>query len=61
MRTVCTSAFVRLPLLAGGLAIVSAMAGLRATAQVAPGPGVNPRAVWSDPPETFETPTHESR
>jgi PQQ-dependent dehydrogenase (s-GDH family) len=26
---------------------------LRAGAQVAPGPNVNPRAVWSNPPETF--------
>jgi glucose/arabinose dehydrogenase len=25
-----------------------------AVAQVAPGPGVNPRAVWSEPPERFE-------
>jgi PQQ-dependent dehydrogenase (s-GDH family) len=24
-----------------------------ATAQIAPGPGVNPRTVWSNPPETF--------
>ena len=24
-----------------------------AVAQVAPGPNVNPRTVWSDPPETF--------
>ncbi|MDX1563295.1 MAG: PQQ-dependent sugar dehydrogenase, partial [Gammaproteobacteria bacterium] len=24
-----------------------------AAAQIAPGPGVNPRAVWSEPPETF--------
>ncbi len=27
---------------------------LPAAAQVAPGPGVNPRAVWSEPPESFE-------
>ncbi len=24
-----------------------------AAAQIAPGPNVNPRAVWSNPPETF--------
>jgi PQQ-dependent dehydrogenase (s-GDH family) len=28
---------------------------LTAYAQIAPGPGVNPRAVWSEPPEVFET------
>jgi PQQ-dependent dehydrogenase (s-GDH family) len=28
---------------------------LPAVAQVAAGPGVNPRAVWSEPPEVFET------
>ena len=27
---------------------------LPALAQIAPGPGVNPRAVWAEPPETFE-------
>src|SRR5690606_3520021 len=26
-----------------------------AAAQIAPGPGVNPRAVWSEPPERFTT------
>ena len=29
-------------------------AALPAIAQIAPGPGVNPRAVWSEPPEAFE-------
>jgi hypothetical protein len=28
---------------------------LSATAQIAPGPGVNPRTVWSEPPEIFES------
>ena len=28
---------------------------LPAAAQIAPGPGVNPRAVWSEPPERFTT------
>ena len=29
------------------------LCGPPAVAQIAPGPGVNPRAVWSNPPETF--------
>ena len=42
-----------------GVASLSAAAlllfGSQALGQVAAGPGVNPRAVWSDPPETFST------
>jgi PQQ-dependent dehydrogenase (s-GDH family) len=42
--------------LAGGVGVVAVLlAGSRAVADVAPGPGVNPRAVWSEPPETFST------
>jgi len=37
------------------IAIASVSASLPAAAQVAPGPGVNPRAVWSEPPERFTT------
>ena len=37
---------------AGSAALVM---GSLAVAQVAPGPSVNPRAVWSNPPETFTT------
>jgi glucose/arabinose dehydrogenase len=36
---------------AGAAAVVLAV--LHSGADVAPGPGVNPRAVWSEPPETF--------
>ena len=37
---------------AGGAALLM---GSLAVAQVAPGPSVNPRTVWSNPPETFTT------
>ena len=35
------------------LTVALLLSGLPAAAQVAPGPGINPRAVWSSPPETF--------
>jgi PQQ-dependent dehydrogenase (s-GDH family) len=35
-------------------ALAIALLGSPAAAQVAAGPGVNPRAVWSNPPESFE-------
>lgn len=42
--------------LACGVGAALALAlGSVATAQVAPGPNVNPRIVWSDPPEAFTT------
>src|SRR6187399_387644 len=44
-RSVFTRAAGSAALLMGSLAV----------AQVAPGPSVNPRAVWSNPPETFTT------
>jgi PQQ-dependent dehydrogenase (s-GDH family) len=37
----------------GSLALATLSLAAPASAQIAPGPGVNPRAVWSDPPETF--------
>jgi PQQ-dependent dehydrogenase (s-GDH family) len=36
------------------LAIAAAFIPLPSVAQIAPGPGVNPRTVWSEPPEEFE-------
>jgi PQQ-dependent dehydrogenase (s-GDH family) len=37
------------------LGIVALTLTLPAAAQIAPGPGVNPRTVWSEPPEIFES------
>lgn len=44
-----TPGFLRFSLIAAGVLCAS----LPAAAQIAPGPGVNPRAVWSQPPESF--------
>ena len=34
-------------------AVAAVLLGSPVAAQIAPGPNVNPRAVWSNPPETF--------
>lgn len=36
-------------------ALIGVVAALPSLAQIAPGPGINPRAVWSNPPERFRT------
>jgi glucose/arabinose dehydrogenase len=48
-----TSAVTRSGLARGAGAVAVLLLGSLAAAQVAPGPNVNPRAVWSNPPETF--------
>jgi PQQ-dependent dehydrogenase (s-GDH family) len=47
-RTTIARSVIRCVGAAAGLSLASL-----ATAQIAPGPGVNPRTVWSDPPEAF--------
>lgn len=42
-------------LLSRGVSAAALLAALPVSAQIAPGPGVNPRTVWSDPPESFES------
>jgi PQQ-dependent dehydrogenase (s-GDH family) len=55
MLFVCKSFFLR-PLLTHGASMVAVLLlGSWAGAQTAPGPNVNPRAVWSNPVETFTT------
>jgi PQQ-dependent dehydrogenase (s-GDH family) len=41
-------------LICAGAALGASMLGVNAAAQIAPGPGVNPRTVWAVPPEAFE-------
>ena len=44
---------MRRPALSASLTVALLLSGASATAQVAPGTGVNPRTVWASPPETF--------
>jgi PQQ-dependent dehydrogenase (s-GDH family) len=37
------------------IAIATCIASITASAQIAPGPGINPRTVWAEPPERFES------
>ena len=44
---------MRRPAFSAFAAVALLLCGPPAVAQIAPGPGVNPRAVWANPPETF--------
>ena len=48
-----TSAVTRSALARGAGAVIALVSGSLTVAQIAEGPTVNPRAVWSSPPETF--------